>query len=222
MTLILHNLDRSRSRSVMLLLEELELEYETKEYKRDPRTFRAPLSLREVHPLGKVPLVTDGDRVMAETGFIIAELLETYGNGRLVPEPGTQAARDYRYFMHYAEGSLMSPLLMRLIFDKIAATKAPFFIRPIIRGLVKKVEQSFITAEIELHTEYLNNILANRTWFTGDAYTGADIMMNFAVEALVERGRQPESKTTHLRAWVGRMKQRPAYQRTVAKAGGVH
>ncbi len=220
MSITLYHLEKSRSRRVMLLLEELELDYDIENYKRDPKTFRAPLSLQKIHPLGKVPLVKDGDRILAETGAIFEELLETYGNGRFVPERGTEAMTQYRYFMHYAEASLMPPLLVRLIFDMVGSSKVPFFIKPIIKGLVKQVEGSYINKELTLQTNYLNGLLGQRKWFAGDAYTAADMMMSYPVEALLERGRMSEASTVNLRDWSKRVKARPAYQRALDRGAG--
>ena len=218
--LVLHHLERSRSRSFLWLFEELGLDYEIKEYKRNPKTFRAPPELRKIHPLGKAPIVTDGDVVLAESGAIIDYVLATYGEGRLQPESGTEAARQLRYFLYYAEGSLMPPLLLRLIFDKVQEAKMPFLVKPVINGIVKKVNQAFIEGEMTLHTEFLETTLSKHTWLTGDMFTAADIAMNYPVESLVARGRRPESETKHLRAFLERARERPAYQRALERGAG--
>lgn len=220
MSLTLHHLEFSRSRRIMWLFEELELEYEVKHYSRNPKTFRAPPELRKIHPLGKVPIVTDGEKVLVETGAMFEQLLETYANGRLQPEAGTEAAWQYKYFMHYAEASLMPPLLIRLIMSKVRSAKMPFFIKPIARGIVDKVESGFTAGELRLHTSYLDGILSEQPWFTGQDFTAADIMMSYPVEALVARGQQPDGTTTHLRDWVKRIRARPGYQRAMDRGAG--
>ena len=139
MALTLHHLERSRSHRILWLFEELGLDYEIEEYKRNPATFRADPALRKIHPLGKAPIVTDGDRVVAETGRVIEYMLEAHGDGRLQPTAGSEAYHLYRYYLHYAEGSLMPPLLVRLIFDKMLEAKLPFFIKPVVKGIVRKV-----------------------------------------------------------------------------------
>lgn len=134
--IVVHHLNNSRSQRVLWLLEELELPYEIKRYKRDPQTMLAPTSLREVHPLGKSPVITDGKLTLAESGAIIEYLIERYGNGRLVPAIGTLERLRYTYWLHYAEGSAMPPLLLKLIFDQIEKNPMPFFVRPIARSSV--------------------------------------------------------------------------------------
>ncbi len=221
MALTLHHLERSRSHRILWLFEELGLDYELKEYQRHPGTFRADPALRRIHPLGKAPIVTDGDIVLAETGLVIEHVLEHHGDGRLQPEPGTEAHRRFRYFMHYAEGSLMPPLLVRLIFDKMLEAKLPFFIKPVVRTIVRKVEDSFISGEMELHGDFLDEELNGREWLAGDELTAADIIMSYPVEALLARGQRPPSKTRSLQAYADRFRARPAYQRAVEKGGAV-
>ena len=125
-----HHLNNSRSQRVLWLLEELGLTYEIKRYERDPKTMLAPASLHEVHPLGKSPVITDGDLTLAESGAIIEYLVDRYGNGRLRPAIGTPEYLRYTYWLHYAEGSAMPPLLLKLIFDQIEKNSSPFFVRP--------------------------------------------------------------------------------------------
>lgn len=216
--MILHHLEQSRSHRLVWLLEELGLDYEIKMYYRDPETFRAPPELREVHSLGKAPLLTDNGVVFAETGAIIEHVLEAHGEGRLQPAPDTDEARQFRYFMHYAEGSLMPPLLVRFIFDRIQETKMPFFVKPIARGIAKKIDETFTNNEMKLHAQFLNATLEKQTWFAGDSFTAADIQMSYPVESLLSRGRRPEQEIQHLKAYVERIRQRPAYQRALEKA----
>ncbi len=221
MALTLHHLERSRSHRILWLFEELGLDYELKEYRRNPETFRADPALRKIHPLGKAPIVTDGDLVVAETGRIIEHVLEAHGDGRLQPEPGTEAHHLYRYYLHYAEGSLMPPLLVRLIFDKMLEARLPFFIKPVVKTIVRKVEDNFIFGEMELHGDFLDAELADREWITGDEFTAADIQLSYPVEALLARGGRPPAKTRNLEAYAERFKARPAYQRALDKGGKV-
>ena len=221
MTLTLHHLERSRSHRILWLFEELELDYEMITYKRHPETIRADPALRAIHPLGKAPIVTDGDRVLAETGAIIEYVLAQHGGGRLLPEADSPAAQDYRYFLHYAEGSLMPPLLVRMLFDKLAAAKVPFFIKPIVGQIVQKVESNYTAGELSLHTKFLDTHLGDRPYFAGDSFTAADIQMSYPVEALVDRARQSDATTRNLRDWVARIRDRAGYQRALAKGGEV-
>ena len=218
MALTLHHLEKSRSHRILWLFEELELDYAIVEYKRDPATFRADPALRAIHPLGKAPIVTDGDVVLAETGAILEHVLEHHAEGRLQPSDPA-GARELRYFLHYAEGSLMPPLLVRLIFTKLSEAKVPFFIKPIVRGIVDKVEASYTLGELELHAKFLDQHLAERPFFAGQELSAADIQMSYPVLALVDRGGLPDAMIGNLRDWAERIKARPAYARALAKGG---
>ena len=134
--LIVHHLNNSRSQRILWLLEELGLPYEIVKYQRDPQTMLAPPELRRVHPLGKSPVVTVDGLTLAESGAIIETLVERYGDVRLAPPPGSPEAVRYRYWLHYAEGSAMPPLLLKLIFDRIGSAKMPFFAKPVAKGIV--------------------------------------------------------------------------------------
>jgi len=172
--LTVHHLNNSRSQRVLWLLEELGLDYELKRYQRDPKTMLAPPTLRELHPLGKSPLVTDGELVLAESGAILEYLVEQYGGGRLIPEPGTNERLRYRYWLHYAEGSAMPPLLLKLVFDRIEQAPAPFFVRPILRGVPRRVKATFIEPQLELHFKYVESELGKSTWFASARSRAAD------------------------------------------------
>ena len=212
-----HHLNNSRSQRVLWLLEELELPYELVKYERDPKTMLAPASLQAIHPLGKSPVITDGDVTIAESGWILEYLVETYGKGRLVPAAGTQAYRDYRYFMHYAEGSLMPFLLLTLIFRKVKTAPMPFFIKPVARKIADGVSQRFVDPNITRHLTFLGDHLAKNAWFAGDAFTAADIQMSFACEGAVARAKdQCPAKIVEL---VDKMHARPAYKRALEKGG---
>jgi glutathione S-transferase len=216
--LVVHHLNNSRSQRVLWLLEELELPYEIKRYKRDPQTMLAPTSLREVHPLGKSPVITDGKLTLAESGAIIEYLIERYGNGRLVPALGTLEHLRYTYWLHYAEGSAMPPLLLKLIFDQIEKNPMPFFVRPIARSIVSRVKSSFIEPQIGQHLDYMEAELGKSTWFTGNEFTAADIQMSFPLEAAVARGGLNASRPK-LMAFLNRIHTRPAYQQALERGG---
>jgi glutathione S-transferase len=216
--LVVHHLNNSRSQRVLWLLEELELPYEIKRYKRDPQTMLAPTSLREVHPLGKSPVITDGKLTLAESGAIIEYLIERYGNGRLVPALGTLEHLRYTYWLHYAEGSAMPPLLLKLIFDQIEKNPMPFFVRPIARSIVSRVKSSFIEPQIAQHLDYMEAELGKSTWFTGNEFTAADIQMSFPLEAAVARGGLNASRPK-LMAFLNRIHTRPAYQQALERGG---
>jgi glutathione S-transferase len=202
------------------MLEELEVPYEIVKYERDPKTLLAPDALKKVHPLGKSPVITDGDVTIAESGAILEYLVDTYGNGRLVPPKGTQAYRDYRYFMHYAEGSLMPYLLLKLIFARVRGAPVPFFVKPIVKKIADKVSADFVTPNLTRHLAFLGQHLEKNTWFAGDELTAADVQMSYAVEAIVARAKDlnVSPKIVEL---AQRMKARPAYQRALAKGGPV-
>ena len=139
-----HHLENSRSQRVLWLLEELAVPYEVRRYARDPKTLYAPPALAKVHPLGKSPVITDGDITVAESGAIVEYLIDAHGQGRLRPAPGTPEQRRYTYWLHFAEGSLMPPLLMQLVFDKVRTAPVPFFVKPIVLGIADKVTASYI------------------------------------------------------------------------------
>ena len=170
--IVVHHLENSRSQRILWLLEELGLPYEIKLYKRDRRTMRAPAELRAVHPLGKSPVVTDGDRTIAESGAIIEYLVETYGVGRFEPPAGSADRLRYRYFLHFAEGSMMPPLLMKLVFSRLP-TGAPALVRPVARAISQKALATFVQPQLDQILKFLESELANRDWFAGDDITAA-------------------------------------------------
>lgn len=213
-----HHLNNSRSQRVLWLLEELELPYELVRYERDPATLLAPKELEAIHPLGKSPVITDNGVTVAESGAILEYLVETHGNGRLVPKAGTQAYRDYRYFMHYAEGSLMPYLLLKLIFGRIKTAKLPFFVKPIARKISDKVSGDFVDPNLRRHLDFLGQHLERNAWFAGDELTAADIQMSFPAEAAVSRGKEL-GVPAKLEAFVARIQERPAFKRALDKGG---
>src|SRR5688572_25700655 len=162
---VVHHLENSRSQRVLWLLEELGVPYEVKRYERNKETMLAPPELRAVHPLGKSPVITDGGVTVAESGAIVEYLVDRYGSGRLIPPPGTPERLRYTYWLHYAEGSAMPPLLMKLVFDHVETAPMPFFVKPIARGIAAKVKSTFIQPQITLHFDYLEAELGKATWF---------------------------------------------------------
>lgn len=215
--IIVHHLNNSRSQRVLWLLEEMGVEYEVKRYERDAQTQLAPPELRAIHPLGKSPVIQDGDILIAETGAIVEYLLDTHGYGRLRPAQGTEARRRFTYWLHYAEGSAMTPLLLALVFNMLP-TRAPGLLRPLVRQISAKAMAGFITPQLKLHSGYWNDELAASDWFAGDQFTAADIMMSFPLEAAATRTLDVNA-LPHVKAFLARIHARPAYQRAL-EAGG--
>lgn len=217
--LTVHHLNNSRSQRVLWLLEELELPYEIVHYQRDPQTSLAPASLRAIHPLGKSPVVTTDDGLtLAESGAIIETLIERYGHGRLAPAAGSPQALRYRYWLHFAEGTAMSPLLLKLVFDRIETSKMPFFAKPIAKAISAKAKSAFINPNIASHLNYMEAELGKSEWFAGDEFTGADIQMSFVAEAAQARGGL-DAKRPKLMAYLERIHARPAYKRALERGG---
>lgn len=216
--IVVHHLNNSRSQRILWLLEELGLDYEIKKYQRDPKTMLAPAALKAVHPLGKSPVISDDVNVVAESGAIIEYLVERYGQGRLVPAAGTPDKLRYTYLLHYAEGSAMPPLLMKLVFDRIESERMPFFVKPIAKGIAAKVKQMFITPNIENNLRFLEAELSKSAWFAGDAFTAADVQISFALEAAATRAGL-DARYPNLTAWLARIHARPAYQRALERGG---
>jgi len=216
--IIVHHLNNSRSQRVLWMLEELEVDYEVKRYERDAKTMLAPASLRAVHPLGKSPVITDGDTVVAESGAIAEYLAETYGQGRWLAVPGTAERRRQTYWLHYAEGSLMPPLLMSLVFSKVRSAPMPFFAKPIAHGIADKVMGSFVSPQITLHLDYLERELGDAPWFGGKSPGVADIQLSFPIEAAAARGGLGADRPG-LTAFLARVQARPAYRRALEKGG---
>lgn len=213
-----HHLNDSRSQRVLWLLEELGLPYEIKHYQRDKQTMLAPPELRAVHPLGKSPVITDGEATVAESGAIIEYLLDRHGNGRLRPAPGTPDFLRYRYWLHFAEGSAMSPLLMKLVFDKVASSPMPFFVKPIARGISAQVLKSFVMPNIVRQLDFMEGELAQRPWFAGSDFSAADIQMSFPLEASAQRAGLDASRP-RLHDWLKRIHARPAYRKALERGG---
>lgn len=210
MTIIVHHLENSRSQRVLWMLEELGLPYEIKRYERNKQTMLAPPELRKIHPLGKSPVIQDTDdgsdgegRVIAETGAIVEYLVDK-ADGRLGAPANRDAALRYRFWLHYAEGSLMPPLLLLLVLNRIP--------------LMGKRAAKRVQPMLDVHLNYVESELAKRPWFAGDEMTAADIMMSFPLEAARSRGGLNESRP-HTIAWLEKVHARPAYQTALAKGG---
>ncbi len=214
----LHHLENSRSQRVLWLLEELGVPYEVKRYARDTTTMLAPPELKAIHPLGKSPVITDGDHTIAESGAIIEYLMDHYGNGRLIPADGTPQRLAYTYWLHYAEGSAMPLLVMKLVFSRMSSPPMPFIMRPIAGLISKGVQQKWLDPQLELHLDYMESELEKTLWFAGDTMTAADIQMSFPLEAAASRGgldkRYP--KLTH---FLGRIHALPTYKTALEKGG---
>lgn len=217
MSLTVHHLTKSRSHRVLLLLEELEEDYEMVVHERNAAG-RAPDSLKAVHPLGKAPVVDHDGTVLAESGAILEHLAESLADGRLaVPRDDADYA-EYRFFLHYAEGSVMLPLLVKLLTNRVRTAKLPFFVKPIAKGVVGKIDERYTDGEIDLHAGFLDAHFAEREWTCAGRLTAADMQLSFPAYALVERG---QVEAPNLRRWLERMKALPAWQRAVDKGGPV-
>lgn len=214
-----HHLNNSRSQRVIWLLEELGVDYEIKRYQRDPKTMLAPKSLLKVHPLGKSPVITDGDTVVAESGAIVEYLIDRYDvEHKLAPSAGTPTRLRYTYWLHFAEGSAMSPLLMKLVFNHIEKASMPFFAKPIAKAISKKTKESFIEPQIKAHLDYIESELEKSTWFAGGRLSGADIQMSFPLEAAVARGGLNDSYPK-ITAFLKRIHDRAGYKRALERGG---
>jgi glutathione S-transferase len=213
-----HHLNNSRSQRVLWLLEELALPFDIKHYQRDPETMLAPPELREVHPLGKSPVITDGDATVAETGAIIEYLIERYGHGRLVPAAGTPEHLRYRYWLHFAEGSAMPPLLLKLVFERIKTTKMPFFAKPIASAIADKVLGTLVDPNLQRQLDFVEAELQRSEWLAGAEFSAADIQMSFPLEAARQRAGLDASRPKTM-AWLARIHARPAYKQALERGG---
>ena len=216
--IVVHHLNNSRSQRVLWLLEELGLDYEIKRYERDRKTMLAPPELRAVHPLGKSPVITDGDLTLAESGAIVEYLVERYGEGCFAPSRQVPEYLRYRYWLHYAEGSLMPPLLLKLVFDKIESSPMPFFVKPIVKAISRKAKSSFIMPQITGHLDYLEAELSKAQWFVNAEFSAADVQLSFPLEAAAARGGLDASRPK-LMDFLSRIHARPAYLRALERGG---
>ena len=216
--IVVHHLNNSRSQRVLWLLEELGLDYTVVRYQRDANTMLAPPELKKIHPLGKSPVVVDGEHVLAESGAILEYLVERYDAARrFAPSPGSAEHLRYRYWLHYAEGSAMPPMLLSLVFSRLKKAPMPFFARPVARGIADKAMRTFVGPQVTLHLGYMEDELAKTAWFAGEQFSAADIQMSFPVEAAATRAGLEASP--HLAAFLQRIHARPAYQRALQQGG---
>ncbi|TWX52580.1 glutathione S-transferase family protein [Colwellia hornerae] len=216
--IVVHHLNNSRSQRVLWTLEELGVPYEVKRYERDLKTNLAPDSLKKVHPLGKSPVITDGDITVAESGAIIEYLAENYGESSFIPETKSEAYRQYLYWLHFAEGTLMPQLLLKLIFEKIVKGSMPFIIKPIAKGIMKKIMSGYVGPNITNNLDFIENHLKNNQWFAGERLSGADFQMSFPLEAWVVRNKANKNYPEII-AFVKRCQARTAYQKALESGG---
>jgi glutathione S-transferase len=213
-----HHLENSRSQRVLWLLEELGLTYHVKRYARDRKTSLAPPELAAVHPLGKSPVITDGTTVVAETGAIVEYLLDRVADTALRPAPGTPERLQFIYWLHFAEGSAMPPLVMALVFNKVRSAPMPFFARPIARGIADNVMKRFVQPNIDRQLAFMEAELQSRPWFAGPDFSAADIMMSFPLEAAASLVGF-DARLPKLADFLARIHARPAYQRALERGG---
>lgn len=216
--IVVHHLNNSRSQRVLWLLEELEVQYTIQRYERDKETLLAPPELKAIHPLGKSPVITDGDVTVAESGAILEYLVEKYGKGQLKPISGSPEALRYLYWMHYAEGSAMTPLFLKLVFTKIENSPLPFFVKPIVKGVSKQVHKVLINPQLKNHLDYIESELSKSTWFAGAMFSAADIQMSFPIEGFRARGGL-DSRYPKMQDYLKRIHERPAYKRALDRGG---
>lgn len=214
----LHHLNNSRSQRIIWLLEELQLPYEITRYQRDGKTMLAPAALKAIHPLGKSPVITEGDNVVAESGAIIEYLTDKPGADWLKPAPGSKALLDYRYWLHYAEGSAMPPLVMSLVFSRLDKPPMPALLRPLARLIANGVRNSYLQPQLETHLNHIEAQLALTGWFAGNAFSAADIQMSFPLEAANAVGLVSD-RHPHIRAFLQTIHARPAYQAALQQGG---
>jgi glutathione S-transferase len=216
--LVVHHLNNSRSQRVLWLLEELGVPYEVKRYERDAKTMLAPPELLAVHPLGKSPVIVDGDVTVAESGAIIEYLVGKYGDGRMIPPAATPQRLRYTYWLHYAEGSAMTPLLFKLVFDRVATNPAPWPVSAIARRIAGTVTTAFIAPNLKRHLNYIESELNSHTWFAGEQFTAADVQMSFPLEIAVSRAGLDASRPKSM-AFLERIRARDAYKRALERGG---
>lgn len=213
-----HHLENSRSQRILWLLEELALDYEIKQYKRDAKTRLAPPELIEIHPLGKSPVISDGDQTVAESGAIVEFLVGKYDDGRLLPADGTPERMAYTYWLHYSEGTFMPLMIVSLIMHRVATAPAPFFVKPIARGIAAKVRGGFLDPNVKRNLDYMDSTLGKTTWFCGNEMTAADIQMSFALEAAEVRT-DLATEYPNLQGYLEKIRALPAYQRALERGG---
>jgi glutathione S-transferase len=216
--IILHHLENSRSQRVLWLLEELGLPYELRRYARDRTTLQAPPELFKVHPLGKSPVITEDGVTVAESGAIVEYLLDRHGAGRLRPAAGTPQRLQFTYWLHFAEGSAMPFLLLKLVFDKVRSAPVPFFIRPVVKGVADQVMRSFVAPNLQRQLDFMEAEIARQPWFAGSEFSAADVQMSYPVEAAAARAGL-DARYPALNDWLARIHARAAYRRALEVGG---
>ena len=214
--LIVHHLNNSRSQRVLWLLEELGVPYEIVRYQRRSNML-APPELRAIHPLGKSPVITDNGNTIAESGAIIDYIVAAYGEGRLIPPAGTPERLRFTYWLHYAEGSAMPPLLLKLIFG-LLPKRSPWLMRPMVNAISGKVLATMVTPQLKNHMAFWESELGKSDWFAGNEFSAADIQMSFPLEAAAARGGLERGYPKAM-AFLERIHARPAYQRALERGG---
>ena len=199
--IVVHHLNESRSQRILWLLEELELPYEIRHYARDATTRLAPPELKAVHPLGKSPVLEDDGQTLIESGAIVDFVIRRHGGGRLQPAQPSRDFEAYHQWLHYAEGSAMLPLMLKLYVSRLGDAGAPLAPR--------------INSELANHLGYIDSALQGRDWLVGNTFSGADVQMSFVGEA----ARGLRASYPHMDAWVKRFQQRPAYRRALERGG---
>ncbi|NIY49527.1 glutathione S-transferase family protein [Cedecea colo] len=214
--IIVHHLNNSRSQRVLWMLEELELPYQIVRYQREP-TMLAPEALKKVHPLGKSPVLEDNGNIIAESGAILEYLQETYDNESRLKPIAAQDKLQYRFWLHYAEGSLMPLLMMKLVFGRLGKAPVPWLLRPVGKALGQGIQKAYLNKQLATHARFIDDYLGKTPWFAGQAFSVADIQMSFPLIALLARGNIND--LPNLQAWVKNAQMRPAWQRAVQQGG---
>jgi len=217
---VVHHLNNSRSQRVLWALEELGVPYEVKQYQRDLNTNLAPASLKKIHPLGKSPVITDGDITIAESGAIIEYLAQTYAEANFIPETETEAYRQYLFWSHFAEGTMMQQLLLKHMLEKTVQKSKPFFVKYIAKAIMKKVIVGYVGPNITANLALIESHLTDNEWFAGDQLSGADIQMSFPLEVWVAKKTVGQDYPKII-AYVKRFQARSAYQKAL-KSGGTY
>ena len=213
-----HHLENSRSQRILWLLEELGVDYAIKRYGRDKQTGLAPPELKDVHPLGKAPVITDGDRTIAESGAIIEYLMYEYDEGRLRPAEGTDERLAYNYWLHYAEGTFAPLMVLSLVMSRIETAPMNFILKPVAKGIAGKVRDAYLDENVTNNLRFMESTLRKSRWFCGDVFTAADVQMSFALEAAEVRTDLGDDYP-HLAAFLETIRARPAYRRALDKGG---
>ena len=213
----LHHLNNSRSQRILWLMEELGVEYRLQVYTRDKNTQLAPKELMDIHPLGKAPILTDDETIIAESGAIIEYLIDQYGHS-FRPQHGTPEHQSYTYWIHFAEGSLMTPMLFSVVLNKVKTSPMPFFAKPIAQTIVKKVMSGFVNPNLKRMMQFVDDHLAKQQWFASDQISGADFQMSFPLEAAMASG-VVDRRYPNIEGFLRRISSRPAYQTALEKGG---